>query len=61
MRNTVTLEMTIGEYKIIEDALRNYKERLSYLQEKNEGNFERYQSLKDQEKKLEKIINELGK
>lgn len=61
MKNTVTLEMTIGEYKIIEDALRNYKERLTYLQERNENNFERYQNLKDQERKLEKLLEEINK
>lgn len=61
MRNTVTLEMSLGEYKIIEEALKNYRERLSYLQEKNDGNFERYQDLKDKEKKLEKLLTEITK
>lgn len=59
MNNKVTLEMTIGQFKILEESLRNYKERLSYLLEKNEENFERYQDIKGKQKKLENILQEL--
>ena len=60
MRNNVSLEMSISDYKIIEESLKNYKERLSYLLEKNEENFERYQDIKEKQKKLENILVELS-
>ena len=60
MRNNVSLEMSISDYKIIEESLRNYRERLSYLLEKNEENFERYQDIKEKQKKLENILVELS-
>ena len=60
MRNNVSLEMTIGDYKIVEESLRNYKERLSYLLEKNEENFEKYQDIKEKQKRLENILKELS-
>ena len=60
MRNNVSLEMSISDYKIIEESLRNYRERLSYLLEKNEENFERYQNIKKKQKKLENILVELS-
>ena len=60
MKNNVLLEMTIGDYKIVEESLRNYKERLSYLLEKNEENFEKYQDIKEKQKRLENILKELS-
>ena len=60
MRNNVSLEMTIGDYKIVEESLRNYKERLSYLLEKNEENFEKYQDIKEKQRRLENILKELS-
>lgn len=60
MKNNVSLEMTIAEFKIIEEALNNYQNRISYLLEKNEDNFEKYQELKDKEKKIEELIKELN-
>ena len=60
MRNNVSLEMSISDYKIIEESLRNYRERLSYLLEKNEENFERYQDIKEKQKKLDNILVELS-
>ena len=60
MRNNVSLEMNISDYKIIEESLKNYRERLSYLLEKNEENFERYQDIKEKQKKLENILVELS-
>lgn len=61
MRNRITLEMSVGEFNIIKEALDNYKERLTYLQERNEGRFESYQELKDKEKRLLKVMEELNK
>ena len=60
MRNNVSLEMSISDYKIIEESLRNYRERLSYLLEKNEENFERYQDIKEKQRRLENILKELS-
>ena len=60
MKNNVLLEMTIGDYKILEESLRNYRERLSYLLEKNEENFEKYQDIKEKQKRLENILKELS-
>ena len=60
MRNNVSLEMSISDYKIIEESLRNYRERLSYLLEKNEENFERYHDIKEKQKKLDNILVELS-
>ena len=60
MRNNVSLEMSISDYKIIEESLRNYRERLSYLLEKNEENFEKYQDIKEKQKRLENILKELS-
>lgn len=60
MKNNVLLEMTIGDYKIVEESLRNYKERLSYLLEKNEENFEKYQDIKEKQRRLENILKELS-
>ena len=60
MNNKVTLEMSISQFKILEESLRNYRERLSYLLEKNEENFERFQDLKEKQKKLENILQELN-
>lgn len=60
MKNNVLLEMTIGNYKIVEESLRNYKERLSYLLEKNEENFEKYQDIKEKQRRLENILKELS-
>lgn len=50
MNNKVTLEMSISQFKILEESLRNYRERLSYLLEKNEENFERFQDIKEKQK-----------
>ena len=61
MKNSVTLEMRIAEFKIVEEALRNFRERVQYLQERNEDNFDRYQDLKLKEKRLEKILEDLNK
>ena len=58
MNNKVTLEMSISQFKILEESLRNYRERLSYLLEKNEENFERFQDIKEKQKKLENILQE---
>lgn len=60
MNNKVTLEMSISQFKILEESLRNYRERLSYLLEKNEENFERFQDIKEKQKKLENILQELN-
>lgn len=60
MNNKVTLEMSISQFKILEESLRNYRERLSYLLEKNEENFERFQDIKEKQKKLESILQELN-
>ena len=60
MNNKVTLEMSISQFKILEESLRNYRERLSYLIEKNEENFERFQDIKEKQKKLENILQELN-
>ena len=60
MNNKVTLEMSISQFKILEESLRNYRERLSYLLEKNEENFERFQDIKEKQKKLEHILQELN-
>ena len=60
MRNNVSLEMSISDYKIIEESLRNYRERLSYLLEKNEENLQRYQDIKEKQKKLDNILVELS-
>lgn len=60
MKNNVLLEMTIGDYKILEESLRNYRERLSYLLEKNEENFEKYQDIKEKQRRLENILKELS-
>ena len=60
MNNKVTLEMSISQFKILEESLRNYRERLSYLLEKNEENFERIQNIKEKQKKLENILQELN-
>ena len=49
MKNNVSLEMSISEFKIIEEALDNYQGRILYLLERNEDNFERYQELKEKE------------
>lgn len=61
MKNSVTLEMSIAELKIVEEALRNFRERIQYLQERNEDNFDKYQDLKLKEKRLEKILEDLNK
>lgn len=53
--------MSVGEFNIIKEALDNYKERLTYLQERNEGRFESFQELKDKEKRLIKVMDELTK
>ena len=60
MNNKVTLEMSISQFKILEESLRNYRERLSYLLEKNAENFERFQDIKEKQKKLENILQELN-
>lgn len=60
MNNKVILEMSISQFKILEESLRNYRERLSYLLEKNEENFERFQDIKEKQKKLESILQELN-
>lgn len=60
MNNKVILEMSISQFKILEESLRNYRERLSYLLEKNEENFERFQDIKEKQKKLENILQELN-
>ena len=60
MNNKVTLEMSISQFKILEESLRNYRERLSYLLEKNEENFERFKDIKEKQKKLENILQELN-
>ena len=60
MNNKVTLEMSISQFKILEESLRNYRERLSYLLEKNEENFERFQDIKEKKKKIENILQELN-
>ena len=54
MKNSVTLEMSIAELKIVEEALRNFRERIQYLQERNEDNFDKYQDLKLKEKRQKK-------
>lgn len=61
MKNNVSLEMSISEFKIIEEALDNYKGRILYLLEKNEDNFERYQELKEKERRILTLIKELNK
>ena len=61
MKNSVTLEMSIAELKIVEEALRNFRERIQYLQERNEDNFDKYQDLKLKEQRLEKILEDLNK
>lgn len=60
MKNNVSLEMSIAEFKIIEEALNNYQVRISYLLEKNEDNFEKYQELKEKERKIKEIIKQLN-
>lgn len=60
MNNKVILEMSISQFKILEESLKNYRERLSYLLEKNEENFERFQDIKEKQKKLENILQELN-
>ena len=60
MKNNVSLEMSIAEFKIIEESLNNYQGRISYLLEKNEDNFERYQELKEKERKIKEIIKQLN-
>lgn len=60
MKNNVSLEMSIAEFKIIEEALNNYQGRILYLLEKNEDNFEKYQELKEKERKIEELIKQLN-
>lgn len=60
MKNNVSLEMSIAEFKIIEEALNNYQGKISYLLEKNEDNFEKYQELKEKERKIEELIKQLN-
>ena len=50
MKNNVSLEMSIAEFKV----------RISYLLEKNEDNFEKYQELKEKERKIKEIIKQLN-
>lgn len=61
MKNNVSLEMSISEFKIIEEALDNYQGRILYLLERNEDNFERYQELKEKERRISALIKELNK
>lgn len=61
MKNNVSLEISISEFKIIEEALDNYQGRILYLLERNEDNFERYQELKEKERRISALIKELNK
>lgn len=60
MKNSVSLEMSIAEFKIIEEALNSYQGRIVYLLERNEDNFERYQELKEKERKIEELLKQLN-
>lgn len=59
-RGRVTLELDLNEYKVIAKALDNYKGRLIHLTRTNEGNYEEYCKLIDEEKILDKITKDFS-
>lgn len=48
----VTLELSIEEWRVIENALSNYKGRIIHLSRNNEGSYEEYTKLTKEEKYL---------
>ena len=46
----VTLELSIEEWRVIENALSNYKGRIIHLSRNNEGSYEEYTKLTKEEK-----------
>ena len=56
----MTLELSIEEWSVIENALSNYKGRIIHLSRNNEGNYEEYTRLAKEEKILDKLIEDFS-
>lgn len=56
----ITLELTLDEYKVIENALDNYKGRLIHVSRQTDGSLESYQKTLKEEKVLDSLMREFG-
>lgn len=55
-KGKMTLELSIEEWRVIENALSNYKGRIIHLSRNNEGSYEEYTKLTKEEKILDKLM-----
>lgn len=54
----ITLELTVEEWRVIEKSLDNYKGRLIHLMKGGERSYEEYLKLVNEEKVLDKLIED---
>lgn len=59
-KGKMTLELSIEEWRVIENALSNYKGRIIHLSRNNEGSYEEYTKLAKEEKILDKLIEDFS-
>lgn len=55
-KGKVTIELELGEYDVLKNALENYKGRLIHLIKQNDMNYIELQKLHKQEKTLDKLL-----
>lgn len=59
-KGKMTLELSIEEWRVIENALSNYKGRIIHLSRNNESSYEEYVKLAKEEKILDKLMEDFS-